>query len=255
MTINTQRSRQNLTLLILLGNSVDNVFRAIRNANHITFGPEKYQDNGRFGFNLRLNLIAPGAPFILLGFCAEYIAPDGCYCLNGDQEILVNDVKRPTAGNFYDFREPVPITNGIAQVAVARKARPPLMVQKPVDCDYREVRIKIRLLRGRLKEETTEFFSFKVGGDLVPIERPSLPPLLNRSILEEMLGAGLIDEGEFERASWIDDVDRYHVLAFPNHCTQVYPRDLGFWDVTPEYRAFLQDLLRRFHDAACQDDP
>ncbi|MFB9948807.1 hypothetical protein ACFFP0_08105 [Rhizobium puerariae] len=217
----------------------------IGGVNHIAFGDEKYEDNGRFSFGLRLNLIAPGVPFILLGFRADYIAPDGCYCLNGEQDILVNDVKCPTAGNFLDFREPVPISNGIAQIALARKARPPLTVQKPVDCDYGEVCVTIRVLHDRVEETTEHFFAYRPGGDLVPIKRRSDPPLLNRKELEAMLAAGAIGKEEFERATWIGDVDRYHVLAFPQHCTQVHPVDMVFWDVTPEYREFLQGLLRK----------
>ena len=150
------------------------IFVPIQGVNFVRFGPEKYVDNGQFSFDLRLNLMSVGKPFVLIGFCADYIAPDGCYCLNDKQEILVNGTKAPTAGNYLDFQTPVS-TNGIVQVACARIMRPPLMVQKPVDCDYGDLRVRARVFWDGFEPILLErFFRFEVGGDLRPIDSPGI---------------------------------------------------------------------------------
>jgi hypothetical protein len=224
----------------------DLTFVPIQGVNFVRLGPEKYVDNGQFSFELRLNLMSVGKPFVLIGFRADYIAPDGCYCLNSKQEILVNGTKAPTAGNFLDLQTPVP-TNGIVQVACARIMRPPLMVQQPVDCDYGDVLVCARVLWDGFQPVLLErFFRFEVGGELSPIDSRRDPPLLSDRILAEMRTDGRITEEEFQRVTFLDAVDRYQVVRFPRHCTQVHPPTMtGFWDVTPEYRDFIIEINRR----------
>jgi hypothetical protein len=221
-------------------------FVPIQGVNFVHVGSEKYVDNGHFSFGLRLNLISVGKPFVLIGFCADYIGPDGCYCFNGTQEILVDGTQAPTAGNYLDFLTPVP-TNGIVQVACARTVQPPLMVQQPVDCEYGDLLVSVKVFWDGFEPVLLKrFFRFEIGGNLTPIDSPRDPPLLSDRILAAMSADGRITEEEFQRVTFLDAVDRYHVVRFPDHCKQVHPPSMtGFWDVTPEYRDFIIEVNRR----------
>ena len=84
-------------------------------SNFVRLGRENYTPNAQFNFELRVNLICHGRPFILLGFRADYIV-DSCYCLNESDEITVNGIEAARTGEV-EFEAPMPIQNGIAQVA------------------------------------------------------------------------------------------------------------------------------------------
>jgi hypothetical protein len=220
-------------------------FLPISGVNFVRLGSENYTQGAEFTFSLKMNLMSLGYPFVLLGFCALYYAPDGCICKNGEQDIRVNENKSPTAGNDLDFQAAVPITNGIGQVTCGRRVRPPLMIQEPADCDYGDVCVRAHVLWNNAPKLIERFFRFELGGNLTPIDRQRDVPVLSDRVLDELRAKGLLTAAEFERATKIDAVDRYHVVRFPNYCTQVYPRAGGFWDVTPEYRGFLAELHER----------
>lgn len=229
----------------LVGSSNRITFLPISGVNFVRLGSDNYEENAQFTFSVRFNLLSRGKPFVLLAFEALYIAPDGCYCFNGDKELLVNDAPTLTAGNDLDFRNPIPVDNGIVQIAYRRKVRPPLVIQTPSDCDYGDLRVRVHVLWDEAPEKVERFYRFEIGGDLTPINDRRPPPILSDRVLETMLAKNLITNEEFEYASRIDGYDRYQLVRFPTRITTVYPRDVMFLEVTPEFRAFFVELNKR----------
>jgi nucleoside phosphorylase len=223
-------------------------FAPVNGVNFVRLGTQNHIANAQFTVSIRLNLLSAGNPFVLMGFCADYIAKDGCYCLNGDQELSVGDEKAPTAGNYLDFKAPMQIQNGIVQVSCGRRVRPPLMIQSPIDCDNGDIRVRASILwNGAIgsPELIERFFRFEGYGGLTAIDHPREPPILSDSVIATMLAKGLISTEEFERANQIDAVERYQMVCFGDYKKDVLTRDKMLRTVTPEFRAFLVELNRR----------
>jgi nucleoside phosphorylase len=221
------------------------LFIPISGVNFVRLGQNNDVANGHFTFSLRLNLIALGRPFILLGFEADYIAPDGCYCLNLSHETSVKGDRISTAGNDFDFTTPIPIPDEMVQITYGRDLQPPLMIQTPADCDYGDVRVRVKILREDTPEIFEQFFRFQVGGDLTPIDTRREPPSLSDSILRNMLSAGRISQEEFDRASVVDATWRYQIVKFGDYIKDAYSQEFGNFRVTDAFRTFLRDLHGR----------
>jgi nucleoside phosphorylase len=226
------------------------ILSPLSGVNFVRLGRDNYQKNGAFSFSLTVNLLLPGRSFVFLGFEAAYVAPDGCYCLNLDQTIQVNDRILVTAGNYLDFKTPETISGGIAQIMCHRRVRPPLMIQTPADCDYGDVRIRIRLMQDDIISEHDYFFTFKVGGDLIAIDKIREPPILPDAELMSMREAGVITSDEFDRAYEIRDLERYQIVRFGDYIDTAYlPREGMVIPVGPDLVKFLKDLAQRRNPA------
>lgn len=217
----------------------------IQGVNFVRLGYESETSNAVFTFSLTVNLICLAQSYVLMGFDAYYIGPDGCYCLNNEIEMAVNGVQVATAGNGFDFNSPLPVTNGMVKVVYGRRCRPPLMVQAPVDCDYGDIRVRVSILWDDLPETVEYLFRFEAGGNLTSIDRLRAPPILADSTLEKMKSRGLISADEFNRATDIDERRRYQIVKFKDYIKDAYSRSSGSIIITDEFRRFLDDLRDR----------
>jgi len=90
------------------------------------------------------------------------------------------------------------------------------------------------------------FFTFKVGGELIAIDKIREPPILSDTELTSMRDAGVITQNEFDRAYRIPDLKRYQIVVFGNYIDSVYlPSEGMLIPVEPDLIEFLQDLARR----------
>jgi hypothetical protein len=212
--------------------------------------PTITKKDAAFSFTTRFNILSSGAASILTGFRADYIAPDGCYCLNSKADIFIGEKRLMTAGNFLTFTEPTSIArDGVVQIAYARSVRPPLPVQVPADCDNGSIRVQYAFICDKKEYEEECYFQFEVGGNLVPILSPPEPPILSNSMLKMMLDEHRISEEEYHRASSVGPVDRYHIVRFPEFDKQAHFIPAGVTlTVTPEFRKFLTELSRKQFD-------
>lgn len=229
----------------------DLIMLPIEGVNFVRLGAKKYENNEKFDFSFAANIVFEQSDVILLGFCADYISPDGCYCLNLSNKISIDGQSVETSGNYLTLKQPVHLTGRATRIDYYRQMRPPLPVQAPADCDYGDLRIRVTWLENNIEKTISKFFRFEVAGELIPIERHRDPPLLSDEVLNEMLAEGTITEAEFRRASSVSAVDRYQFIRFPDYKTQAFTRpDGAIWNISPEYRTFLNDLSVRFRNRA-----
>lgn len=223
----------------------------IQKTNFVRLGVNKGKPNGEFGFSASFNLFSKAKPIVILGFSADYVAPDGCFCLNLQPAVQISGRKVPLASNDHSLKEVVELAKGTAQVVYGRTAQPPFMMQTPEDCDNGDLRVSVSFLAAG--EERTEVFYFKyeVGGILVKIDRIREPPLLSDLVLSRMRTANRISEEEFERAKSIRDIDRYRVVAFPDRGQDIFSSGGDIRKMSEDLKMFLIDLNRR---AGTMDD-
>jgi hypothetical protein len=62
----------------------------VKGVNYVRLGNDNYEANARFRFDIEVRLISNMQPFIISGFSAHYIAPDGCYCFKETQNLKIN---------------------------------------------------------------------------------------------------------------------------------------------------------------------
>ncbi|TAV22620.1 hypothetical protein [Rhizobium ruizarguesonis] len=213
--------------------------------NFVALGLLKNKKNEEFSFSLKIRLSYADRPFTLLGITAHYVAQDGCYCLNGHQEVRLNQIAAAMMGNYFDLQVPAASHGGLMLAEIYRRARPPLMIQTPADCDYGDVRVTIKILNDGQEEDYVRYFRFELGGDLRPIEAQRDPPRLSDPDLAQMLADDVITEEEFGRALLTDQVNRYQIVAFGEYKREMRLRNGGSIQVTPNYRAFLTELREK----------
>jgi hypothetical protein len=203
---------------------------------------------------IRVNLTSSQKQFTLLGFEALYAAPDGCLCTNGTSQIVINDKPVTTAGNYFEFAKPFPIFDGTADIKYSRQVRPPLMEQVPVDCEFGDIRIRIKASWHDNPRGFERFFRFGDDGNLTEISAIREPPILSDTILRKAHSKGLITREEIDRAQLVDATARYQIVNFGDLIKQVYSRASGRLDVTQDYRIFLMDLHRRTLDRSMLEE-
>lgn len=201
-------------------------------------------ENGQFRFSLDLNVKSRNTPFVLLGFEAHYAGPDGCYCYNGEPRVRVNGDIADTV-NFFEFTGPISVQSGLVQIGYSRALRPPLMIQMPVDCDYGDVRVRIKVLINGTVHTIEQFFRFELGGNLTPIVSLREPPILPDTLLSKMHGKGIITAEEFEKAGGVVAPNRYQIVKFGDYIKKALSPTGEDIPVTGELRDFLTALHER----------
>jgi hypothetical protein len=201
-------------------------------------GGDNHKPGGAFGFRIEVRIIS-NRPLVLLGFSAQYCAPDGCYCWNADSTLRIEGKIRPTSTDLETLIEPVQTSSGFMHASYSRSILPPAPEQTPAECNYGDILITLKILN-QGKEETVEYyFQFVPGGNLLPIEREREPPYLADSSLVNLRANALITDDDYVKLTTISARDRYRSLKFPRFCDALYLPTKSHFVITEEFRNFL----------------
>ena len=214
----------------------------VKGVNYVRSGNDNYKANAQFRFDIEVRLISNIQPFVISGFSAHYIAPDGCYCLNQGQHFKINRNIMSYGGDEHTLIDPVTTSTGFMHVAYGRVTRPPMMEQIPADCDYGDVLVRASFLDQNKEEMVESYFRFEPGGDLVSIEREREPPHLSDSSLVDLRARGLITDEEYVEVTSINARDRYRAVTFDTFNDALHLPKRSHMKVTPKFRALLRRI-------------
>lgn len=240
----------------------------------VIYNVGEYRDlSGKYAFDLPISIIPnkglsavhgcsndePGRSFLfntsflfgsesnritLLGLSIDYVDADGAYCLNLGPFIRVAGKAIEYLDNCFDLVTPVMIDRQLVQIEYRRTAQPPLMTQRPTDCNWGYAHMSFRYLRSGHEVTEDRFFKFTTSMSLQSVDSLPEPPILSDSQLAKMLDDRIISQRTFVRANEIRAIDRYRIVKFPRHDNVCYIN--GYKQVSANYRKFIVSLWRRY---------
>ena len=185
--------------------------------NVVLLGTQSEEPNARFWIHVKFHLLVSGGPALLQGFAGTYWAY-GCPCLNGQPELIVDGETRDLEPDWGHLRRPVQLQPGVALSVTYRRAqRPPLMKNRPDDCDYGDITVNLSILTLEGEQASTHLaFRFEPGGLLQAIKEVRPVPRLSDQEIDLWRNLGKIDEFQYERLKKAGSVTRYMATVTDN---------------------------------------